>query len=500
MLFSRASASHFLAWLKLPAGSRLSPDSLVPGSGAPILPKRSRLFTAVVLVSTLVLLFLPPSREAISTVTASWHGFSASNSDVRALQKLGSRAEQEKDARTLAFVSLVLPHSDIANHFADRAVSLDPTLVWIYASRVGRPEFGPPPKEALARLLKFDPDNAVPELLAARVISEPRFWALISHRTPTDREIDAALTSDSEWRAHMDRAFRAPRYDSYFSRHWQLTREVWNREQSLSPSIAFSSLWSHSFPNWLSMTTYANLLVRNAKEASAAGRQDQAENPLQQLDSFGRRLTEQSETYFEALMGLRLSRQATIELQKLYQDTGRLSQSAQASQRLEEIHSHSETLVHSLHGIDQPQTHPLERRAFFVQFSAVISVLLIFATAVSLFVVEVRRQMYAHRRPRLRGVICLAVDWAPIALLGTCGGLLWAFQPFAGILRSAQNVGSASAAWRTMHFEGLFILSNILGPLFDPFTFYHFWQVCTCALVALALFILVRGFLRYKRV
>jgi len=71
VLFARASASHFLAWLKLPAGSRLSPTSLPPGTAAPLLPKRSRLFTAAVLVGTILLLYLPQSREDISTVRAS---------------------------------------------------------------------------------------------------------------------------------------------------------------------------------------------------------------------------------------------------------------------------------------------------------------------------------------------------------------------------------------------------------------------------------------------
>ena len=112
MLFSRASASHFLAWLKVPVGSRLSPPSLLPASSSPILPKRSRLFTAAILLSTAVVLFLPQSREAISTVRESWNGYRGYDSDLRGLQNLAARAESENDARTLAFVSLVLPHSE----------------------------------------------------------------------------------------------------------------------------------------------------------------------------------------------------------------------------------------------------------------------------------------------------------------------------------------------------------------------------------------------------
>ncbi len=499
MLFARASASHFLAWLKLPAGSRLSPTSLPPGTTAPLLPKRSRLFTAAVLVGTTLLLFLPQSREAISTVRASWHGFSASPGDLLAVENLGARAEKEKDARTLAFVSFVLPHSDRATTFADRAVALDPTLAWIYASRVGRPEFAPPPKEGLARLLESDHDNAVPELLAARVISEPRFRALILRRTPSDQEIEAALASDSTWIAHMDRAFRAPRYDSYFTRHCELTREVWNREQSLSPSVAFFSLWSHSLPDWLSIKTYANVLVQNAQEASVAGHPKDAENLLQQLDSFGRRLTEQSETDSERLMGLKLSWQAASELRNVYLSAGKTSESMVATQRLQQIDSRRDTLIHSFRGIKPPQVRKLERRAIFVQFSAVFAVLLSLATAFSLLALELRREKQSNRRLRLRGAICLAVDWAPVALLAACIALLWAFQPFASILRSAHSVGSASAAWHTMHFEGLFLLSTTLGPLFDPFTPYHLWQVSTYTLLALAVFLLFRGFLRHKR-
>jgi hypothetical protein len=500
MLFARASASHFLAWLKLPAGSRLSPTSLPPGTTAPILPKRSRLFTAAVLVATALLLFLPQTREAVSTVRASWHGFATSSSDLRALENLGTRAEKENDARTLAFVSLVLPHSARSTTFADRAVALDPTLVWIYASRVNaRPGFEPPSSEGLARLVQSDAKNAVPELLGARVISEPRFTALIYRRTPSAQEIATSLTSDPAWMAHMDRAFRAPRYDNYFTRRWQLTTEVWNREPSLSPSVAFCSLWSHSLPDWLSIKTYANLLVHNAQEASVAGHPEQAENLLRQLDSFGRRLTEQSETDFERLQGLDLSRQAASEFRNLYLSAGKEIESKAADQRLQQIGSSRDTLIHSFRSIEPPQFRILERRAIFVQSSAVFAVLLVLAVALSLLSLELRQEKLGHRWLRLRGAICLAVDWTPVALLGVCIGLLWAFQPFASILRSARNVGSASAAWHTMHFEGLFILSTTLGTLSDAFTPYHFWQISTCVLVAFALFLLLRGFLRHKR-
>jgi len=493
VLFARASAAHFLVWLKLPAGSRLSAASFPLATSAPFLPKRSRLFTAAVLLSFAVLFFLPQSREAISTVRASWREFSASESDLRAVENLGVRAEKENDARTLAFVSLILPDSERGRTFADRAVALDPSLVWIYAGRVGGPS-----QDELARLLESDSDNAVPELLAAHSISETRFQALISGGKMSEQAVEAALASDHAWIAHMDRAFRAPRYDSYFNQDWQLTREVWNREHTLSPSIAFCSLWSHSFPDNRSIKIYANLLVRDSKEASAAGHPEQAENLLKELDSFGRRLTEQSETYFERVMGLGLSRQATGELRTFYLSAGKASESEAAGGRLQQIDSRRDALVNSFRDIEPQQLRMLERRAIFVQFVAVFAVLLVVAIAASLLTLELRPKMKGNRWLGLRAAICLCVDWAPVALLAAFIALLWGFQPFAGILRAAHSASSASAAWHTMHFEGLFILSTTLGPLMEPFTPYHFWQASTCVLIALALCLLLRGFLRHK--
>jgi len=197
-------------------------------------------------------------------------------------------------------------------------------------------------------------------------------------------------------------------------------------------------------------------------------------------------------------MGLNLSRQAASEFRNLYLSAGKTSESELAAQRLQQIDSRRDALIHSFRGIEPPQFRMLERRAIFVQFSAAFAVFLVLATAFSLLALELRLEKLGNRRLRLRGAICLAVDWAPAALLAACIALLWAFQPFASILRSAHSVGSASAAWHTMHFEGLFILSTTLGPLFDPFTPYHFWQFSTCILLALVLFLLLRGFLRHK--
>jgi hypothetical protein len=205
-------------------------------------------------------------------------------------------------------------------------------------------------------------------------------------------------------------------------------------------------------------------------------------------------LAEQSETGFEKFMGFDVSRQATSELRDLYLREGKASEGAAATQRLQQIADRTAALIHSFSTLPTPQLHVLERKAILVQSSAIVAVFLVFAAAFALLALELRHGKHVRDWLRLRGAICLAADWAPVALLAACAAMLWAFQPFAQILRSAHNVESASAAWQTMHFEGLFVLAGSL----EPFTPYHFWQATTVTLIVLALFLLVRGFLRHK--
>ena len=103
MLFARAAVSSFVGWLKRPAGSPLA--SLPSGTVAPILPKRSRLFTLAILAVSAALLLLPQGRQAISTMRATWTGYAVSSADQRTVAQLASQAEKEKDARTIAFAA-----------------------------------------------------------------------------------------------------------------------------------------------------------------------------------------------------------------------------------------------------------------------------------------------------------------------------------------------------------------------------------------------------------
>ena len=70
VVFSRALGSHLLAWCKLPVGGQSS-AGLGPLTNAPG-PRRSRLFTAAILIAAALLLCIPEGREATATLRATW--------------------------------------------------------------------------------------------------------------------------------------------------------------------------------------------------------------------------------------------------------------------------------------------------------------------------------------------------------------------------------------------------------------------------------------------
>jgi len=80
------------------------------------------------------------------------------------------------------------------------------------------------------------------------------------------------LEAASKWKLLMERAYVAPRYDSYFQKHYQLTRAVWNRERNLPTTFIFSGLWSHAIPDLRNLMSFAKFKMHQAREkARAAG-------------------------------------------------------------------------------------------------------------------------------------------------------------------------------------------------------------------------------------
>jgi hypothetical protein len=494
MLFSRASASHFLAWLKLPAGSRLSGDSSPLGGGAPILPKRSRLFTAVLLAATVAVLFLPQSRIAVSTVRATWQGFQLWDADRRTLEALAARAEREKDARTLAFVALTFPDSVQGVHLSEKVVALDPSFTWIYASRFHGLEDAPRPIEWLSQLRKSDPDNAIVYLAAADAIAQPRYMTMLMHRTPAPGEFESAIAADPQWLAEMESAFRAPSYDNYLGKRWELICYEWNRDPAISPVLIGSSLRSHRIPNLQNVKIFTKIKIRSAQEALAGGHPDEAERILHQVDGFATRMSQQGEAFIEPMIAMDVSRHANEELRNLYSVTGRTREASDASARLQELESR-----HRAHGslpyLAQTKTVRLEASLF--QSSAILLFICGVLMALSFLLLEIRPRSFPQRRAVWQLILCKTADFAPATFLILSCTFFASFLPIAHLFARYRSAGISVDIFREISgtLWGLVEVPISAENILDPPLF---WWLLTIALMTLAAFLLFRLFARTR--
>jgi hypothetical protein len=497
MLFTRSVLSSAWRWMKLPAGSSLSGGVNWP-KGPSLLPKRPRVFTAAVLGAVALLLALPEGREAIRTVRASWQEYRQSDSDARKLEELAARAKKEKDASTLAFVALGTRDPKRAEALTEQAVALDPQLVWIYGSKNHSwPNFDSPKAEWLAQLQAADPDNAVAYLLPADALDPLRTRPFYRRGIPKDAEF-AVAESDSKWMALMERAYGAPRYDSYFQRHYQLTRTVWNREKNLSPVIVFSGLWSHAIPDLGNLDLFADVKMHEAQKARTAGDLKRAESLLGELDAFGIRMADGSGTKIEKLIAWRLSERADKELAGLYSSWGKTQEERRVTLRIEQIDASFRALRPGDDSADHARAQTFRREGMVVQGFGTLAVLAGLAALAGVLMLELWPRKIRDTKTIWRRGACLAANYAPTILLVACGVFLVSFLPFQRAFEAYR-----ASTYSLLNEEGL--MDPMWGLMEIPryLTGVNFavslWMIVTIALSTLLLFVLARGFYRMRR-
>jgi hypothetical protein len=497
MFFTRSVLSSAWKWMKLPAGGSLSGGADGPEPSS-MLPKRSRRFTAAVVAVAALLLALPEGREAIRTVRASWQQYQQSDSDARTLEKLAARAEKEKDASTLAFVALSTGDPKRGEELTERAVALDPKFIWVYgAKNRSWPDSEPPKAEWLARLQAADPDNAVPYLLAAYQVAGPDVEKRYLGHGPKDVNFEE-VESNATWMELMERAYESPRYDSYFQRHLELTRTVWNRETNLSPMVILSGLWSHAIPSLLNLRIFAEVKIHEAQKARAVGDLKQAESLLNQVDTFGVRMADGSETDIEKLIAWTLSQGADKELVALYSSAGRTEDESRVTGRLDQMKERfkEKRLVNNPSRGARTQT--FRREAILVQGFGVLCVVAAFAALSGILLLELGSRKIRDMKTIWRRVACWGADYAPVILLVACVAFLVSFLPFQRVFEE-YRASKAALSDREPLMEAMWGFLEIPRYLTGLNFAVSIWTIVTAALSALLLFVLVRGFYRMRR-
>jgi len=488
MFFTRSWFTSAWKWLKLPAGSSLSNGG---PQGSDFLPKRSRFFTVVILVATGLLFLLPESREAFRTVRASWLGFMLTNSDNRTLDELGTRAEKEKDASMLAFVALSTRDPKRSEKLVEESVALDPTLVWIYGAKNHRLDYYPARQEWLDRLEVADPGNAVPLLLAADALAQPKI-------SPRYAEPDyAKLENDPQWMALMERSFTAPRYDSYMQKHFQLMRMMWERDPNLPPEIFLVGMWSHAMPDLRLVRLYGDIRLREAKKAQAAGDTEQSEKIANQVGTFGARMAGSNGPFIEQLIGIVVEHSAQVGLTELYASEGKAEEARVANSKVGEL----DRAVKGFNR-DNPrraeQIQTLQWEAAFVQGFGILGGIAGLAVILGILELELRSGKNRNRTSVWRRVMCLVSDYAPAALLLASGAFVVCFLPFQRALADFRASAFLPADERRIT-DALWSLIEVPQYMLGDDAAVAFWSFITITLSVLAISIVVWSWHRTRR-
>jgi hypothetical protein len=494
VVFSRALGERFFEWMKMPVGSGFSGTGLTGNGQGPRFPKHSRLATAAVLLAAVGLLFLPIGREAAGTIKASWYGFQPTESDVRGLEKLAAKAEKEKDARTLAFVALSYPEPRQAMEFADKAVALDPSLVWIYASHYHSQEVMNQMTGRLEKLKQADPDNAFAYFVLAH--SKSRNALQVEYHKP--EQITEALIQNGPWKQEMDAAFRAPNFDGYFQKHEELSQETWRKYPTLSPTLIAVPLWQqgNGSLNYMELRTYTDLRVNQALKAEEAGDIQAAETQLSEVVRVGKMISVAKGTEIERMFGAGVSKRGLSGFEKLYEATGNESGLNATRTQLHQVEAESSSRVQSYVGWREDIAKEFHKPALFVQRSVILCMVLALAVVLSLAMLEAGRIFrWKSSRPERRMMGFIA-DYGPVFLLLSCGVMLWSFRPIAEAFEQYRT-----AEQNRVQLFGLFWQIWQLGEMnqltyfYDP---YHRWLWGTILLSLLAVIVLVRGVMRRK--
>ena len=506
-MLTRAWWNHFLRSWNRPAGVPEGSALEALSRNASRIPRTPRFVTAILLLASFAMLFVPDVREAIHSTFRAWSGnYDRITADDRALvARLRAEAEKRQDAQAMALVALLANDRVERMHMADRAVSLDPSLTWIYAyvrttEGLGACCNNPLPAEWLDKLQKWDPDNAVPRVLIAHQ-SFLRFdeaWQKSGERGAYEAEAVKYLQQDKGWVAAMEFAFQAPKYDSYGSREFDLYRAVAQRYNIRDLEAARALLWSdYVFRLGISdVTYYADLLAERGEAAQQAGNSSEAEALYRRPVEFSERMAVQTHAPDERIFWESIEGDSLRKLQALLVKSGKTDEAALAGIKVDALQTNRRAW-----GPVRPWSWDENGWDGFMIRSFTGTILFLgCASLVSLGVLFWRRRLAVEYRGIGTTLASVAVDFCPMLLLFASAGLYVAYRPVA--LMYEQYM-----AWSTPIYDFTALRHALYTPyespegvwsFFDYFRPENYWLALIVGLSMLAAFIAVRGVLRRR--
>lgn len=292
-------AKHAALALILPGSHRRTVSS-ASELFAKEIPMRKATLTATVacVVASLLFFLAPVFRQAFQVSLAQWHDVLHVNqppwsgqAPVSELEALAQKAEQNHDAEALAFVASRTDQSESVR-LADEAVHLDPNLTWLYGV-AGTAYLSPSEIDHRISLLEqWDPQNALPHLLAAQRIG-------VTVR-PSKGFPLGEVEENQAWEKEMGAAFQSPKLDGYRNRLKQLDQRVLARYHLDDPFLAGSDENWYGFPSYgiWNCSLYAESLLKSGQSLESQGDRKAAFEKYWAVARFGHMMSADGEFSF----------------------------------------------------------------------------------------------------------------------------------------------------------------------------------------------------------
>ena len=479
----RRSLAQFSDWEKL----RRQVFRSVEGTALPLweqngifAPRRWPVWMALALSAALLL--APAFRQALvmfpvpgSSPTA-WKARAFSDQALRRIEQSG---DQQKYARTLAFVALHSSDDREAVRAAEKAMALDPRLTWLSA-RVSHATYlvpGHDPHPWIERLKAWDPGNGFAYLLEASANIHGDWEARWAKYNAATSQLRTALAAEPAWRTPMEKAFAAERIDLYASEQFTLDRQVLEEQGLDRPDMLLAAASSRQIPELLAIKIYEDIQLNDVgKSAEGAGHTEEALRAYWTVARFGERLQSDS-SYIMQLFSVRLREDAYQRMLPLLRREGRAAEAAAL-----------EAALSVLPALDPAKQwrHKTALEAAAGRSARIVAVagffLFVFGSATAVWMISA---VWLRRRPnRSRGLnrVASALSFAPVVLFLAGLTLLVAYYPY------ARPIGQfASQKELNREYEPFFVnLYNFMsfGLTTDVWLARMFWPAVWCAVVA----------------
>lgn len=226
--------------------------------------------TTACIVASLLFFLAPVLRVAVHVSLAQWSSlfhvspFDRPKPNPR-LEALKRKAMQTRDGEALAFVAIHTPDQSESVRLSEEAVHLNPGLTWVYGAVAVHWSFFPQVERWTSALKTFDPENALPHLIAAERIDVEQ---VENKRTPRNAREESA-----EWTNAMAAAFQSRKLDTYSKQLEDLNRSVLLRYEINDPFLISTGFFCERVPSYTAADSsrYAELLLEDGRSREDQG-------------------------------------------------------------------------------------------------------------------------------------------------------------------------------------------------------------------------------------